>query len=199
MDLLESYRSLLKKHGKQGWWPLLETGYHPNNYAIPRTDAERFVICIGAILTQNTAWKNVEKALANLQKIKALNAKAVLLLDDATLKNAIKPAGYFNQKAKKLREFAKFYLGLEDKIPSRSEFLSIWGIGRETADSILLYAYKQPIFVVDAYTRRLFSLDADYDEIRLLFEAALPRDYRIYQEFHALIVEEGKRSRAKTK
>ncbi len=192
MDFLQTYRSLLKKHGKQGWWPLLSIGYHKGNYSIPRTDAERFEICIGAILTQNTAWKNVEKALLAMRKAKLLSPKAILASHPASLASAIKPAGYFNQKAKKLKNFSRFYISLKNKIPLRSDLLEIWGIGRETADSILLYAYKQPIFVVDAYTRRLFSLDADYDEIRLLFEAVLPRDYRIYQEFHALIVEEGK-------
>jgi len=211
-NLNKIYNLFLKAYGPQGWWPLINhkgsnptktgsiKGYHPGDYSIPRDDFERFEICVGAILTQNTAWPNVEKALMNLDRAKALDAKAIIKIDEDKLKEAIRPAGYFNQKAKKLKIFAEFYLGLKGKTPTREELLSVWGVGKETADSILLYAYHEPVFVVDAYTRRIFSLlgffekDADYDEIREMFEKALEKDFRIYQEYHALIVEHAKRN-----
>lgn len=206
----EIYQKLKKSYGPQGWWPLLDfkgnnptktgsiNGYHPGDYALPKNDKQRFEICCGAILTQSVSWVSVEKALINLRKLKAIDANAINKINIEKLKSAIKPAGYFNQKARKLKEFAKFYLQLKGKTPAREQLLSVWGIGRETADSILLYAYKVPIFVVDAYTKRIFSKlgfvkeTADYDEIRELFEKNLPKDFKIYQEFHALIVEHAK-------
>jgi len=188
--ILSIYSELLKKHKKQNWWPINNV-YNNKNYKVPENDKEKFEICLGAILTQNTAWKNVEKALENLRKEKLIDPKKLI---NADIKELIRPAGYFNQKERKIKVFTKFYLGLKGRTPTRDELLSLWGIGKETADSILLYAYKQPIFVVDAYTRRLFgfSKEMDYDEIREKFEKALPRDYRIYNEYHALIVAEGK-------
>ncbi|MCC7570011.1 endonuclease III domain-containing protein [Candidatus Micrarchaeota archaeon] len=213
--LFNIYEKLLKLYGLQGWWPLIDfkgtnptktgsvQGYHPGDYSFPRNELQQFEICIGAILTQNTAWPNVEKALLNLKTINALDPKKILFLEDKKLKQAITPAGYFNQKAKKLKLFSKFYISLKGKTPAREELLDVWGIGPETADSILLYAYKQPEFVVDAYTRKVFgpcfdegfnsiNSDATYDDIKLLFEINLPRDYKLYQEFHALIVEHAK-------
>jgi len=205
------YGCLLQEYGHQGWWPLLDfrgknptktgsmRGYHLADYSFPKTKKQIFEICIGAILTQNTAWTNVEKALMNLKKINVIAAEKILKMNIAKLKKAIKPAGYYNQKARKLKEFAKFFISLKGKTPTREQLLSVWGVGKETADSILLYACKIPIFVVDAYTRRIFSKlgyfkkDADYDEIRHFFEKNLKKDYRIYQEFHALIVEHAKR------
>ena len=170
MNKIQSfYENLLKEYGHQGWWPLLccegcnptktgsVKGYHPKDYSYPKTDNQRFEICIGAILTQNTSWVNVEKALINLKKLKAINAKALLELKDGDLKRAIKPAGYYNQKARKLKEFSTFYLMLKGKTPLREELLGVWGIGPETADSILLYGYKVASFVIDAYTKRIFS------------------------------------------
>lgn len=209
--IIEIYHFLYNAYGEQGWWPLIKhkgsnptktgsvKGYHPGDYSIPRDDFERFEICVGAILTQNTAWPNVEKALMNLDKINALDAKEILKIDDEKLKEAIRPAGYFNQKAKKLKIFAEFYIGLKGRTPTRDELLALWGVGKETADSMLLYAYKQPIFVVDAYTRRIFSSlgffdkDMDYDEIREMFENSVKKDFKMYQEYHALIVEHAKR------
>ncbi len=210
-NIKKIYNCLLSEYGPQGWWPLLDfrgrnptktgsiKGYHPRDYSFPKNDRQRFEICCGAILTQSVAWSSVEKALMNLKKIKAIEATAINKINIEKLKSAIKPAGYFNQKAKKLKEFAKFYISLKGKTPTREQLLSVWGVGRETADSILLYAYKVPIFVVDAYTKRIFSKlgffkeSADYDEIRELFEKNLPKDFKIYQEFHALIVEHAKR------
>jgi endonuclease-3 related protein len=205
------YKELLKMYGPQGWWPMLDCkgvnptktgaikGYHPGDYTYPKTEDQKFEICLGSILTQNTAWPNVEKALLNLKKLDAINPKRLLALKDETLKEAIRPAGYFNQKARKLKEFTQFYINLSKRVPTRDELLQIWGIGKETADSMLLFAYKVPIFKIDAYTKRIFlnlkliNPNDEYDEIKQLFESNLEKDFIIYQEYHALIVEHAKR------
>ena len=205
------YRRLLERYGPQGWWPLVGHvgvnptksgaihGYHPGDYGFPHCDAERFEISCGAILTQNTAWLNVEKALLNLQRLAALTPAALPRLPPAQLLAAIRPAGYYNIKARKLLEFCRFYAALDGRTPSRTELLSVWGIGPETADSIRLYAYGQPEMVVDAYTRRillaagLIAPAATYDAVKSGCERGLPRDLIVYQEFHALLVEHGKR------
>ncbi|MEM0231268.1 MAG: endonuclease III domain-containing protein [Candidatus Woesearchaeota archaeon] len=207
-EFLEVYKQLLKDYGPQGWWPLLsaadkksasKVGYHPGDYSFPTRESDIFEICVGAILTQNTSWKNVEKAILNLKRLGALNPEKILRLKEYKIASAIRPAGYFNQKARKLIEFSRFFIKLRGRIPSRDELLSVWGVGKETADSILLYAYKQRIFVVDAYTRRIFSRlglisqNAEYDEVREKFESCLPKKFEVYQEFHALIVEHAKR------
>ena len=179
--MIKIYNKLLERFGHQLWWPT-KTG-------------RRFEIIAGAILTQNTNWKNVEKAIENLIENKLLSKEAIIHTPLDKIAETIKPAGYYNQKAKKLKAFAS-YTG---KI-KRDEILKIWGIGPETADSILLYAYNKPYFVVDAYTKRIFyrlgELDGkeDYEDIRKLFEKKLPRSVDIYQEFHALIVELAKKN-----
>ncbi len=213
--IYQIYNMLLKLYGPQGWWPLLNCkginptktgaikGYHPNDYFYPKNSKQRFEICIGAILTQNTSWPQVEKALLNLKELKALTSEAIKKLNLEKLKQAIKPAGYFNQKAKKLKIFAEFYINLKGKTPTRDELLNVWGIGPETADSILLYAFKVPEFVVDAYTKRVFShlgiinKTATYNKIKEIFENNLPKNLKIYQEYHALIVEHAKRHYSK--
>lgn len=213
--LSKLYSTLLESYGPQGWWPLIDVkgtnptktgsikGYHPGDYGYPRNDKQKFEICIGAILTQNTSWPNVEKALLNLKKIGAIEPKKIIMLDDKALAEAIRPAGYFNQKAKKLRIFSQYYLDLKKSTPTRDDLLDIWGIGPETADSILLYAYKEPQFVVDAYTRRILTNmkiieeKASYDEIKALFENGIDKDVKTYQEFHALLVEHAKRFHSK--
>lgn len=214
-DLARLYKELLVTYGPQGWWPLCAhlgtnptktgsvRGYHPGEYSFPRTDNERFEICVGAILTQNTAWTNVEKALLALHAKGCLDPNKLASLPLPSLKTAIRPAGYYNQKAKKLRIFTDHYLGLKGRTPTRDELLSLWGIGPETADSILLYAYGVPVFVIDAYTRRVLASeklakkDATYDALQALFHTALPSTQEgavsLYQEYHALIVEHGKR------
>ncbi len=209
------YEKLLEKYGLQGWWPLLDCkgcnptktgsiqGYHPGDYSYPKNENQRFEICIGAILTQNTSWPQVEKALINLKKINAINPEKIKNMEISELCHAIKPAGYFNQKAKKLKIFSEFYINLKGKKPTRDELLALWGIGPETADSILLYAYKLPSFVADAYTRRIFSSMGlikkyeTYDNIKKLFEDNLEKDFKLYQEYHALIVEHAKNNKNK--
>ena len=204
------YQKLLKTYGYQGWWPILEydgenptktgaiKGYHPKNYQI--NTKYKYEISIGAILTQNTSWQNVEKAMLNLKKITNLNPKKIIDTKDTLIANAIKPAGYFNQKTKKIKIFTNFYLqhNLEINTPLRTDLLNIWGIGKETADSILLYAYNKPVFVVDAYTKRLFyrlklitSEKEEYDVIKHKVEEEI-KNYKDLNEFHALIVEHAK-------
>lgn len=196
------YQILFQSYGPQGWWPI-KGRYHPGDYAIPRTDSERFEICIGAILTQNTSWKNVERALHELRKRKWLAPIKIMALSHGQLAAAIRPAGYFNQKAKKLKIFAEHYLQWKGKAPDRSELLGIWGIGKETVDSMLLYAYKKPVFVIDAYTIRIITRmgllphHALYDAAQHLFMHNLAEDHKLYNEYHALLVEHAKRHCAK--
>ncbi len=219
MNRLEKiYNLLLSSYGKQGWWPIVsralepgfdDMGYHRGNYDYPSSYAERFEVAVGAILTQNTAWKNVERAISNLLKDELLSPERLLELNEKELANLILPSGYYNQKAKKLKNLARFFLGnlaVKDGVPPlREELLGIWGIGYETADSILLYGFNMPLFPVDAYTKRLFlrlgigekvdsenSLSQDYERVRLYVEDNLRADYRVYNEFHALIVEHSK-------
>ncbi|MFC1754791.1 endonuclease III domain-containing protein [Thermoproteota archaeon] len=206
MMINKIYNTLYKKYGPQGWWPLLAhkginptktgsvTGYHPGDYSFPHTPEQKFEICCGAILTQNTSWPQVEKALQNLRRINSLSVKGIKKLSDGKLKEMIKPAGYYNQKADYLRKFIVFFEKL-DGTPTRNELLAVKGVGEETADSILLYAFKQTEFVVDAYTRRVFSRigltqkDAKYGEIKEFFETGLDKDVELFQEYHALLVE----------
>lgn len=211
MDLRRLYDNLLAAYGPQGWWPLLShngsnptktgsiSGYHPGDFSFPHDDRERFEICLGAILTQNTAWVNVEKALRNLDALHAIDPARLLALHPATLKKAIRPAGYYNQKARKLKVFASFYTALNGATPARDALLAVWGIGPETADSILLYAYKKPVFVIDTYTRRVLASlklakkEASYEELQSLFHRQLPADAVLYNEYHSLLVEHAKR------
>jgi len=209
------YTWLMKSYGPQGWWPILSHkgkkpditgefgGYHPNDYSYPRNTNQRFEICVGAILTQNTAWKNVEKALINLETAKVLNPHKLIQLGEKELRELIRPAGYYNQKAEYLINFTEFFLSLKGEVPARDEVLQCKGVGDETADSILLYAYNQPEFVIDAYTRRVFSNlgfikpDEKYVIIKKLFEMNVEGNVQIYQEYHALIVEHAKRHYSK--
>lgn len=205
---------LYAAYGPQGWWPLLEhrgsnptltgrlTGYHPGDYSLPRTEAQRFEICCGAILTQNTAWPNVEKALQALAHQGLLAPREILAVDEPRLQEAIRPSGYFRAKARKLRAFCEFHLRLSGRPPSREQLLQVWGVGPETADSILLYAYAQTEMVVDTYTLRVLRhhgyqrREPSYLVAKAYCERNLPRSLHGYQEFHALMVEHAKRLRA---
>jgi endonuclease-3 related protein len=189
---LAYFNALFAAHGPQYWWP-------------GRT---RFEIIVGAILTQNTSWTNVERAIHNLRAARALSPKAICQIQSARLAPLLRPSGYFRQKTKTLKSFVNFLYAMHggslNKLFStptailRDQLLDLHGIGPETADSILLYAGKHPVFVVDAYARRiferhgLFHSKASYEEIRKLFESSLPSDHQLFNEFHALIVHTGK-------
>jgi endonuclease-3 related protein len=200
------YKQLYKTYGSQGWWPIMGYGYHKDDYLFPRDENEIFEVCLGSILTQNTTFTSVVKSLQNLQNIGCLRADAIEAMDEDELKRAIKPSGYFNQKARYILEFIRFYKNLDGTIPNRDALLKVKGIGEETADSILLYAYNQREFKVDAYTKRVFThlgiidAKAKYSQIKYLVEDSLRECIKnetellhTYQEFHALIVEHGKR------
>ncbi len=180
------------RFGPQHWWPA-------------RT---RFEVVVGAVLAQNTAWSNVEHALAALRSRGLLTAARLAALPLGRLAELIRPSGYFRVKALRLREFLRYLrrryhgsLNLMSRAsldPLRGELLAVRGIGPETADSILLYALGRPVFVVDAYTRRVLSRhrllphEADYEEVRAFFERHLPSDPRLFNEYHALLVAVGK-------
>lgn len=161
---------------------------------------------VGAILTQNTAWTNVERAIDNLVARDRLDAAAIVRARHDHLANWLRPSGYFNIKARRLKNFCRFYLehgefdGLQrhDTVTLRALLLSVNGVGHETADDMLLYAFERPVFVIDAYTRRLFARlglyagDEPYDELRLDIERRLKGDVPLYNAFHALIVRHAK-------
>ena len=213
--LFQFYHVLLEAYGPQGWWPLLHhagsnptktgsvAGYHPGDYSFPRNEAERFEICAGAILTQNTAWPNVEKALLALDTAGALNPEAIIALPAEELAVVIRPAGYHNSKALKLKSLSSFFLSLGNRTPTHDELLDTWGIGPETADSIRLYAYGEREMVVDAYTRRILEhlqfvpAPSSYGSLKQYCVDNLPREVPVYQEFHALLVEHAKRARTR--
>ena len=188
LSLPEIYQRLLARYGAQGWWPA-ETP---------------FEVMVGAVLTQATAWTNVEMAIANLRDADALSPRAVREMDAAALEALIRPSGFFRVKARRLRALCEFVgarfaddieaMAREPADSLRREILAVDGVGEETADDILLYALGFPIFVVDAYARRLFhrlgasAEDARYADLQRMFHAALPRDAALFNEYHALIV-----------
>lgn len=190
--LREIYKRLLKVFGPQHWWP----GETP------------FEVMVGAILTQNTNWGNVERAIKNLKAHHQLSPSALHKISAAELAPLIRPAGYFNVKAKRLKNFVEFLFkeydgGLKkmageplDKL--RSKLLHVNGIGPETADSMLLYALEKPVFVVDAYTKRflyrhnLIDKKDGYHQVQELFMSAFDHDVKMFNEYHALIVALGK-------
>jgi len=190
---LESiYSKLLRHFGPQDWWP----GDTP------------FEVAVGTVLTQNTNWGNVERAIANLKRARSLSAKRVHAMKHDELAELIRPAGYFNVKSKRLKNFVGFLVNEHsgsmkrmargDMDELRHGLLSVNGVGPETADSILLYALEKPTFVIDAYTKRALSrhsflpYDESYEDYRALFMANLAPDVGIYNEYHALFVALGK-------
>lgn len=184
------YDRLLAAYGPQGWWP---------------ADTP-FEVIVGAVLTQNAAWTNVEYALANLRAAGALAPEAILALDDARLGALIRPSGYFNVKAARLKAVCRYLVdaGGVDALAAmetpemRTALLGVRGVGRETADDIVLYAFHRPVFVIDAYTRRIFArlgvIDGreGYEQLRAAFERALGADVPVYKEYHGLIVRHAK-------
>ncbi len=207
-DLIKIYSTLLKKFGPQSWWPVTLEGEVTPKYhkKINKNQKHKLEIIFGAILTQNTAWKNVEKAITNLNKHNLIDVKKINKIEQKRLAELIKPSGYYNQKAKKLKDFCNFlirnYNGDLNKFfkkgidELRKDLLSINGIGPETADSIILYAAEKPIFVIGAYTKRIFGRlgfrEKTYNELQELFMKNLPKDYKLFNEYHALLVELGK-------
>ena len=167
-----------------------------------------FEVIVGAILTQNTAWSNVESAIVNLRRERLLTPRAIERVSTRRLAKLVRSSGYFRQKARKLKAFVSFlrseYRGslarmFRTRTPElRGRLLAVFGIGPETADSILLYAGERPVFVVDAYTHRILGRhgltggEPEYEPVRSLFESSIPRDTRVYNEFHALLVNVGK-------
>ena len=188
----EAYRRLYKRFGPQHWWP----------------GETKFEIIVGAILTQNTNWSNVTKAIENLKKAGVLSPEKLYRIPVKKLSSLIKPAGYFNVKARRLKSFMDFFfkeyqgkvikMSREDGPALRRKLLNVHGIGPETADSILLYACDKPAFVVDAYTKRIFyrhnivESAADYHRLQKMITDHLKEDVPLFNEYHALIVRVGK-------
>lgn len=195
---MEIYGKLLEKYGPRGWWPLIDgdSGV-PVYHAGPPGPEQRFEIALGAVLTQNTSWKNASKALAGLYSAGLSGPLKLSGAPKARIARIIRSSGYFNQKAERVKVLSRYFI--ENEEISRTSLLLLKGIGPETADSIMLYAFGKPHFVVDAYTRRIFTragiLDGgeDYDTVQSLFESGLPEDVDIFKEYHALIVEHAKR------
>lgn len=191
-SLLAIYETLNAYFGDLRWWP----GDSP------------FEVIAGAILTQNTAWRNVESVIVKLKSEGHLYPGGILTIDEKTLADLIRPAGYYNIKTRRLKSFIRFlyeeYNGdldcmfAEDLWRLREKLLTVKGIGEETADSILLYAGNKPVFVIDAYTKRILlrhniiSADATYTEIQNLFMNNLPQSVPLYNQYHALLVNTGK-------
>ena len=182
-DLNEIFYTLKRHYQVENWWPIYD-GKEPFTE-----------ISVGAILTQNTNWNNVEKALRNLISERLLTLKALKEVDKNKLEYLIKPAGFYKRKAKTIKEFVNRVIDIDKEKIDRETLLSIKGIGKETADSILLYALNKPVFVVDTYTKRLFSRlgyiseDISYDSLQSFFHRNLQEDVVLFQEYHAGIVE----------
>lgn len=208
------YNTLFAHFGPQGWWPITSSanqqgfdsrGYHHNNFDHPVSNDAMFEIFVGALLTQNTAWTNVEKSISLLKENNVLSVSALHKINKHRLAKLIHSSGYFNQKADRLKDISAYLLKKYDADLSslfskpvaelRSELLSLNGIGPETADSIILYAAKKPAFVIDTYTKRIFSRiglckkDVEYRELQSLFNDNLEKDVVLFNEYHALLVE----------
>ena len=182
------YNQLLAQHGDRKWWP---------------ADTP-FEVALGAILTQATSWRNVEKAMENLRNAGAFTPEEIASISQATLERLIRPSRYFRMKAQKVRAYVDYiterpmHVMFQQDVPElREELLSIYGVGPETADTIILYAAGKPSFVVDSYTYRLFSRLGwvegryNYAKLRALFMDNLPHDVDLFNEYHALIVRHG--------
>lgn len=208
------YNQLYSSFGPQHWWPVTKDGDAVPGYhkSVNLTEKQKLEICFGAILTQNTSWKNVEKAITNLNRHDLIDIGKTIRIEGRKLAQIIKSSGYHNQKAKKLKNFCEFLLKkyngnlrkffANDIGKLRKELLSVNGIGPETADSIILYAAKKPVFVMDAYTKRILNRigcrESTYEELQKLFMEALPNSEKLFNEYHALLVELGKNTCKKT-
>lgn len=186
--LRDIYRRLMDRYGPQHWWPAREP----------------FEVIVGAILTQSTAWSNVEKAIINLRTADKLSPEMLRLMSEDELAGLLHPCGYFNVKARRLKAFVRWSgeeyddrldrMFAQDIASLRNQLLGVYGIGEETADSIILYAGNKPAFVIDAYTRRIIGRiglapdNSSYTAHQSLFMANLPADTRLFNEYHALLV-----------
>lgn len=209
-EINDIYNTLVETYSHIDWWP---TGSYKSldidksKYLVEVDDSypeeyiDQFEIIIGTILTQNTTWVSVDKALANLALYTDFNPNNILKFintDTDRFKQLIKPSGYFNQKTIYLKNIAEFFIDLDGRTPTRKEVLAVKGVGNETADSILLYAFGEKEFVVDAYTKRIFSYlgfikeTATYHQVKKLFEENFQGDVEDYKQYHALIVEHAK-------
>ncbi len=191
-ELTEFYEAMRARFGRQAWWP----GETP------------LEICVGAILTQNTSWRNVERAIVNLNAAGAMSVSALHEMPDERLAELIRPAGYYNVKARRLKNFVRLvWEGFGDDVEGfldrsaatlREELLGVKGVGRETADSMILYAAGKATFVVDAYTHRILvrhglaAPEDDYEIIKELMESCLPTDVELWNDYHAQLVAVGK-------
>ncbi len=207
----EVARRLARAYGRRGWWPTTPPGgrepvYDPRNPYRRKSDGEVLEIAVGAVLTQNTAWPNVIRALAGLRVARLSSVGALLRAPPGRIASAIRPSGYFREKTRKLRHLARFLAATPPRAMRRlatpglrERLLSVHGIGPETADSILCYALDRPAVVADAYTQRVFGRlgivrrAAGYEETRAAAEAALPRAASARNEFHARVVDLAKR------
>lgn len=181
------YTLLFEKFGEQNWWPTI-------------TSNKKFEIILGTILTQNTSWSNVEKTIKTLNLVWLINPIELKKIPEKHLAELIRSSGYYNKKAKKIKALIEFLDS--GKQITRENLLTVWGIGPETADSILLYAYEQPIFVIDTYTKRIMKRlgfkQEGYEELQKLFHKSLPKDNKLFNEYHALLVKLAKEN-CKTK
>jgi endonuclease-3 related protein len=206
MTAAKLYKKLFSLYGSQGWWPVRSEckgrGYHPDEFGLPKTRKGKFEVCMGAILTQNTTWTQVEKALANLYAAKINTPEKILKTDSETIATLITPAGYRNQKTQYLKNISQWFINNyspSELETARSNLLQVKGVGMETADSILLYAFHLPTFVIDTYTKRtlaalkIFDEKTPYETLRLWFMDSLKPSVELFQEYHALFVEHGKR------
>ncbi|HZX12459.1 MAG TPA: hypothetical protein VFE88_03300 [Candidatus Nanoarchaeia archaeon] len=211
MSPKDVYEKLLKAYGRQGWWPLVSEsekcdgcGYHKGEYGLPETEGGMVEVMVGAVLAQNTSWKNAEKSLLLLKEKQALERGAIEKIPIEKLALLIRSSGFFNQKAERIKHLfgmlsGRSLKGFFEKADVREKLLAVKGIGPETADSILLYAGKKPFFVADSYARRIFSRlglckeKVEYEALKESVECGLPKEVEVYNEFHALLVEHGKR------
>lgn len=189
--MIDVYTKLLKQFGNRNWWP---------------ADTP-FEVVIGAVLTQQTKWENVERAINNLKRKGLIEPESLSKIGLEELEEIIKCTGFFRQKAKRLKDISAFFTDFPDILERpedelRETLLSLNGVGEETADSIVLYAADKPSFVIDAYTKRMCScmgIEGNYGKLQSVFEGSLPVDVPLYKEFHALIVEYGKQFCGKKK
>ncbi|MCP4176495.1 MAG: endonuclease [bacterium] len=206
MNLDDLYNILSSKYGRQNWWPTtLEGDLYPTYHTKSIDERMRYEIAVGTILTQNTAWTNVKKAIYNLNKLHLMDPIIINSSEDSVILDAIKPSGFYNIKLKRIRNLNRWWLKNNELLLAdtkknkrvnfwRDSLLKVKGIGFETADDILLYCFDLPTFVIDTYTKRIMTRhfnirdNIDYNDLRRSFMNNLPVDIQLYKEYHALFV-----------